>query len=327
MTKPVSFARSIWNKAPLEAFRAGLTAERRDMDDERLLQVFNLSAKVPELKDALDWATEHGVEFIIDRQARCGGYYWPGSGVVALVERSSFHSDARLAGVVVHEIRHAWQDYYGMIATAETTFTNYFIKTALIEADATAHQMLAEGQMGIVSSREYLAKPLPAHKNEVPYFLIYREEMAAAIAEKEEKLSNREAFLWQAFRGWYSSFNPPLYGDAALRLFGKKLGIPEISQRNIGYEFKPESLSMHKGVDFTRDEQLRRLGKGFKVGNYFNVAARHELAKRMFSPSLAACIFDEEARKPQPLVAEVRRRELLLKRHKGQGVMISGLDL
>ena len=310
-----------WNKAGLEKFRARHTQERAADDKKQLSRLFNLAAKSPELKDALDWADTHGIDIIVDRTSvGVGGYYWVGSGVVA-IGISSFNADSRLAGVAAHEIRHAWQDFYGIIATAETKHADYAVKNALIEADATAHQMLAEAQIGRVQAREAAAKFVSMSPETAAHY-------AKRDAREDSRLADTEKFLWAEFKGWYSSWKAKSYGDTAAKNFGKKLGIPGVEPPDWKLEFKPDSVPERLGIDFTREEQLRRLGKGFRGKNYFNAAnddkkGRDQLTRKLLSPSFAATFFNSVAKKPTKLVTEIRRRQLLLKQHKGRPVLVS----
>lgn len=307
-----------WNKTSLEEFRASLTPARLKEDEKQLSRLFSIAAKVPELKAALDWANEHNIDLIVDRTSRgIGGYYSVGSGVVAF-SAPAFGSDMKLAGVAVHEIRHAWQDYYGMIATADTKFADYFIKIALIEADATAHQMLAEEQASLAGGRE----AAEARWRQYPVDDDMKRTVRESHDRREARLQDRDKYLWEQFKGWYTSFRPASYGDTAARAFGTKLGIPGIKPQDFKFEFRHKEAPGLTGVDFARTEQLRRLGKGFKGGNYFDVAPTEQLARKYLSPGLADRFFRATG-KAQKLATEIRLRQLKLKAARGKPQLIS----
>lgn len=308
-----------WNRGNLEEWRASLSEERRRADEERLSYLFNLAAKVPELKDALDWAREHGIEFIVDRQARAGGYYTIGTGVVALVEQS-FCSDARAVGVLVHEIRHAWQDYYGMFPTTGKSFPGYFMRLSACEADATAHQQLASGQY----ERSVL---LDASRKK-------REALdPTGIPELQKTVDDKqsdESKLWQGFQSWYRG-KADFYWRFSASWLGSRLGIPGVTVPDLRIEYQPykdKEVPKIEGIDITRDEQLRRLGKGFKGGNYFNVASRDQLAREYLSPLSAERGFTRlrpgfvYATSVRKTVNEIRRRQLRLKHERGYEALI-----
>src|SRR3990172_284537 len=77
-----------WNQSGFRAFKRQLSPLRIKEDQNCLKEVFNQAAQVPILKEALVWAEEHHIKFFIDRTCvNVGGYYTPGSGVVAIAEK------------------------------------------------------------------------------------------------------------------------------------------------------------------------------------------------------------------------------------------------
>src|SRR5689334_22308940 len=92
-----------WKRDNLESWRASHPQERQQEDRQQLAELFNYAAEVPVLKDALDWARDHDIEFIMDETTSAGGYYHMGTGVVALSKR--FFGDKHyIIGALVHEI-------------------------------------------------------------------------------------------------------------------------------------------------------------------------------------------------------------------------------
>lgn len=327
MTKPAANTnerKPEWNQKALGKFRRARDKATKADDAAKLSRLFNLAAKSPELKDALDWAKAHGIKFIVDRKSSSvGGYYWVGSGVVAFGASSAFSSDDRLAGVAVHEIRHAWQDWQGMIPSVESKFSDYNIKIALIEADATTHQKLAERQVKAAQEREWaegLEKRNPALG-----------EQALERAEQSAKFEaeRREARLRDGFMAWYNGPLPGIYGTTAYRLFGSKLGIPGVRPRDHGIAFKPEAVPAEDGIDLTRPEQLRRLGRSFNGSNrnYIDLLDKNELFARLLSRQASAAFFPKYGpramKADRKVIEEIRKRELLLKFARGKPVTIA----
>lgn len=301
-----------WDRGNLAEWRAALPLERRQEDNQKLATLFNEAAKIPVAKDALDWAHRHHIEFIVDHTAQAGGYYPVGSGVVAIVESTlSSKNGSWPIQALVHEIRHAWQDYYDTIPTGGVTFADYFMRVSLIEADATAHQRLAEDQW--LAAQEF---------NNAEYYQ-----------------DVRNILLWSWFENWYQRW-PDTYGYAALRAFGKALGVPGIESKSFdfNFEFEPHKnrkILPKKGIDIANLEDLRRLGRSFDGQNYFNVADRNFLLTHALSPALASSFYwppgsDVELPKnpngPGTLADEIRRRQLRLKHHRGRDTMITSPD-
>lgn len=303
-----------WDRGNLEEWRATLSPERRAADEQTLARIFNLAAQVPELKDALDWAQAHGIEFIVDHNVRAGGYYTVGTGVVAIAKRKCL-VDSSAASVLVHEIRHAWQDWYGMIPTTGKNFTDYFTRLSLIEADATAHEKLALYQAEHSRIIKFWQKDGgPLNDEKVKYYKKMMHERASG------------GNLWKDFAHWYDT-RSRVYGDIALKFIGQRLGIPGVSPADFGQEYAPPEPKT-PGIDITSAAQIRRLGKGFRGGNYFDAAPRDILVRKMLSPAQASNLFRsfaeataaDAARKP--LLNEVRKRTIRLGSHKGKAVLL-----
>lgn len=275
-----------WDQSDFETFRSGLPQRRLAADESRLNDLFNYAASVPELKRALCWAKAHGVRFMVDHSTNANGYYSFGTGVVAIAERlTAAPRHYTAVGTLVHEIRHAWQDYHGMLPTADTEFTASFIRTGLMEADASAHGDLARDQFRVRQAGQH-------------------------VGSSAGDLADEEAALWKRFHDWYRSANPLCYGTQVMAFAAQRLGIKAAAPQDFGQEFRPKDcFKPGPGIEYTRDEQLRRLGKGFDGGNYFNRADRHELYAEILSPGLAMQFFGH-ASCPSKLALEVWRRGL-----------------
>jgi hypothetical protein len=209
-----------------------------------------------------------------------------------------------------------------MIPTTGKSFTDYFIRLAVIEADAMAHQYEAEHQYGLIQNIDLWKARAPSPKREST--LEWNERWL------KESLTTTHG-LWENFTSWYSE-RANYYGDTALKLFGNMLGVPGVDKPDIHAEYEPyknRPVPKIEGIDVTRIESLRRLGKGFKGGNYFDHASRDVLYRRLLSPGRASTLFNggahlkrQKAYPRPPLADEIRKRELLLKRHRGKAVLL-----
>ena len=104
----------------------------------------------PTAAAALDWAEQHGVIFAIDHQCRARGYYLTSTGIVSLHIRTALEKDRAAAiGTLVHEIRHAWQDYNGIFINFNQPVIDSVRDLALCEADAYALQTRAAAEAGL----------------------------------------------------------------------------------------------------------------------------------------------------------------------------------
>jgi hypothetical protein len=306
-----------WKRDNLESWRASHSKERREEDCAQLAELFNYAAEVPVLKDALDWAREHDVEFIMDETTSAGGYYHMGSGVVALSKRS-FRDKSRIIGYLVHEIRHAWQDYYHMIPTAGKSFADYFKRLALVEADATAHQDLASLQfntaLDIARRRDW------EQSDKVP---ARNAERLRLSEQRFEKLKRDPQRMWASFQGWYRSWKPQVYGETAVHGFGAALGVPGIAPKDHHFEYVPEAAEpLEYGIDADSIEEVRPLGKTFNGVNYFDAADRNWVTREFLSAARANVFYSTQEEALSPLVREVILRQKLLSLHKGQDVLV-----
>src|SRR4051812_28141500 len=101
-------AKTRWDRTAFEEMQKSWSPLRRWRDERKLQKIFALAAHSPVLAEALGWTKDHDIEFFIDHQAvHCGGYYTPGTGVVAITEAMA--KDPVFAGQALsHETRHAW---------------------------------------------------------------------------------------------------------------------------------------------------------------------------------------------------------------------------
>lgn len=274
-----------WDGYLASEFRRIRPHERIEADDKRLKEIFALADKIPIFQEALDWARTHGVQFLVDRTCwDVGGYYMPGTGIVTISKNQLRHgTEIWAVRALVHEIRHAWQDYYGLLNRDLRKFYTDFAHTALIEADAMAFECLAKEQ-----------------------------HMAAEFPQACKLPENQDDFLWKSFKQWYSSYRAELYGDGVIKLHGAyQWRIPTVTPPRRNYEFIPyvRRNPWVPILDLSSLQDLRRLGRGFKRGNYFPREAREFLPRTALASSLVHNFYNAANGNQKKLVTEVQKRE------------------
>jgi len=280
----------VWDQRCFDSFMAQRDPVQEAADQKRLKMLF-AAASSPVTQEAFEWAEAQGMKFFIDHSLQnAGAYYTMGTGVVGLGARYA-HNPAVALPMLVHEIRHGWQDTQGMIPTTARNFAEYMIQIALIEADASAWQYASERQE---TSNWY-----------------YEEGMKAPSFPEREILMASEFARWNAAHGKF-------YGETASRRMGTKLELPGVTPVNFKTEFQPYSgknamkVPQIRGIDTALDAVVEKLGRGFDAanGNQANYLAtpamREHLAKNVLSKTLAHRFFQAAAKVP-PLVKDVNK--------------------
>ncbi len=241
-----------WDQTAFEELRATWSPERIAEDEERLKDIFKLAAEVPLLAEALDWAEEHGVKFFVDRTAAgIEGYYTPGTGVLGITEKGlAKPADAVLT--LVHEIRHAWQEYNGFGPESAHGFSAYLITVGLKEADAEAFGQRAKDQ--------YRFFKLKKNHKKIPDFL-------------RNSLAKEYADLGANFQVWFPLFGG-IYGDRGSKAYSQVLGLPPVeslpdARLETGlsaghFEFEPKHVAFTgKSIDISNLQDVIRMGRFF----------------------------------------------------------------
>jgi len=272
-----------WDQTAFEELKATWTPERIAEDEKTLQEVFALAADCPLLAEALDWANTHGIKFFIDHQAvNIGGYYLPGTGVMAVVPRSFM----RMEEVMVHEIRHAWQDYNGLISWNDNTphdgsFNDFFINNALIEADAKAMGLLALGQSTVAQRKRDAERA-------VKMGVLLHEESKKYTASYQERIADENIALGTGFLDWFeTNWQPRFYGDSFSKVYGRKWELydGELPLRNQEFSLDPRHI---KGMDIHDMQDVLRLGVNFSgTKNYLAALQPDILPRKILCPSLA----------------------------------------
>jgi len=306
----VGRVRARWNKSDFRRFQNGLTQRRRDKDAKALAKVFAEAENIPVFKEALDWARANGIEFFVDRTCTkyVGAYYTGGTGVIGINQRV-MDKPALAAIFLTHEIRHAWQDTQGLLGhSLKPDFAQEAIRTALIEADAMAFEMLAAHQ----SARATLKKREAG--SGLP------KDLAIRLKRIEKYLENENADLWRGFKGWFESPRARIYSDGIAQRMGAMLGMAEAKPKDKKYEFKPTSQPPppHAPIDITQDADYQKLGKTFAGGSYLNDAARREFVLRTANSPAEARSYWRGGAQQSKIVKDLRRRELKIKQDEPQ---------
>lgn len=322
-----------WDRAGLLEWRANLPKARRHEDHDNLQELFQRRTRIPVLNNALKWAETHNIDFIVDHTTTVGGYYPPYTGVVAIA-KSSLADTSFAAGVLVHEICHARQDFYGLLPTGGKSFTDYYMRLALCEADATAHEELTNRQSDIADDISLAKKQVMLLKEQNAHqWILTKNHLFQDRSNQSMKRATDSAdkALWSSFRGWYYT-RALTYGTTALRNFSRELGVPGVTAKDYKFEFNPNfcrSKPPRKGIDITSFEGLQKLSRSFNGRHYFNTRdARNFLIMMALSPDEASSFFSyfnqicSKRFKHSPEINEVRRRQLLLKYHSGRDIVI-----
>jgi hypothetical protein len=217
--------------------------------------------------------------------------------------------------VLVHEIRHAWQDYSGLIAWNDDTpnnssFNEFFINNALIEADAKAFGDLAAAQMTMARAEKEIRnpdQPMPKWRRDF-------------LSDHQKLVENESAGLGEKFLEWFQSrFTPQFYGDFFSKAYGQKWGLYEgaLPPRNLEFEIGPPQRA---GMNIHDAQDVLRLGVNFSgTKNYLAELQPDILPKKILRPSLADTFWDAANDGQRKLTAALRKAHLkqkLSQRHK-----------
>lgn len=309
--------RGRWRRDSLQAFRDSQKGERILDDGLALLRIFDEMEKSPTAKAALAWARQNRIEFIVDHTIDIGaGYYHPGTGVVALAARHATKDDlGRSLGMIVHEIRHAWQDYHGLLPMDAATETNslarHLVVEALCESDAEAHAALARAEYDLFQTEARLVMLRDLQKrdfNDDRARLIDTFERAADTGRAAR--DNAAAFLWESVLEWYDPWGmSDAYGayrrmaTAAALQMGDAVPAP-------AFEYSEPAATGASPADALQGRhQLETLGRSFAGVNYITAAADRDLmARQHLAPSVAERGFDpDRAAAPADVLSEAIR--------------------
>lgn len=288
-----------WHRDEFNKLMAGLPPERIAEDREILQQISELAKTSPLVAEALTWAQAQGIAFHVDHKTQIGGFYLPTTGVVT-IGATSLQSPDRLAEVVVHELRHAWQESIGFLAARpRPDFEGGLINLALIEADAYAHGKMAQAQVNVV-----LRKRKFGH---------LRNWYSRFLFKKAKKLvADENAGLRSVFRSWFQDGTASGYGESSSRSYGVRYGlqdaVPVQRTKDLHVLAKDIPLTELK-VDIFNPQDVLRLGTGFNENgnNYLTDMPRDFFVKEVLNPSLADTFWGAASPEQRKLTTELRK--------------------
>lgn len=280
--------KSAWDQQCFLAFQESLSQQRRQLDEFRLRRLLQRSSEYPVLARLLEWGDKHGIRYMIDRKCPDHiGYYMNGTGVVAMTQHVMQQADA--PAILGHEVRHAWQDYYGLLPTAANSLTAFFIRQALNEADAHAFQNVIERDIRFA-----------LRTGSLPFI----------------KRSDNEIDLAEHFRSWFSyTGKAGWYGRRYLSGAMNQNGLEAPEDISSRFEFLNNDYARVHGLFLENLDDVTRLGKIPGGGNYMKQVGTDFLLKTVLSPSLADTFYGH-ASKQERTDAAVQRKLALRSRLK-----------
>lgn len=245
-----------WKENADDVF-AAQPEDRRVYDMARVEKVKNMLAETKTGREILTWAEENNIEIRLDYQceeAGAGGYYVPGSKMVAL---NAHLPDDRMMIALAHELRHAWQGENGFCATLYKDAGTYLKQFRFIEADAAAYEIQICAEWKALHSE---FKPDPFR------------QMCLDLAEKQKAtapdyLKGKEV-LWAGFCGFFGTGerknlydNSSIYAGEILAGLESWDGIPKVkTEYGAG---KDHQLPPYEGLNVADKEAFVKLGDSF----------------------------------------------------------------
>lgn len=290
-----------WDQEEFSYMASQWSPMRCVADEAMLRDVFALAGKAPLFAEALQWAQDHGIRFFIDHHTKTNlGYYTPGTGVVGIAA-DALQNSAGIVCTLTHEIRHAWQDYHGLLPKSYSDFAQCFIKTALIEADAEAYGARAREQ--------------------------YQQILVHGRVIDADAPGQEAARLLDGFMAWFSGRRPAIYGKRLSEAYARKYKLPpppsvkkkkNFLQRifkgaaewpvNNTLEFNPIGIRKKSDLDIFSIDSILPLGKGFgDEPNYLTAIPRDTWMKEILNPSLANAFWGAATQEQQRLTADLHK--------------------
>ena len=290
-------AHRTWHRPQYDTWQHSRSDEERALEQQQLQNLFSKAERSPTAMAALAWARAHDVVFAIidDPESKFAGYMLPGCGVVVIDARNINGKWGALydVGTLVHEIRHVWQDYYGLLthldgtATARLGLRQNLLREALYEADADAHGRLARREMlGGTLSDDKKRKLMRG------YFLAWPQRRSAGYVARA---LSRHARIWK--------LEPLTTDDKAAQARAVAPERPKL---------KPISPmdGGRAGIDPDRREEIEKLGRSFTCGNYLSGFDARSLPRLFTDVGAKLARHLAERPKDAAMVTAVRKREM-----------------
>lgn len=259
--------------------------EQLASDKRRIARFLRHPPDVPVLKDALAWAQAHGVKIMIDHNLKGAGAYYPlGSGVVVLPTHLFMRGNkAALAASATHELRHAWQDFHGLLGSQASSPARAMMAIALVEADARAFEKLARDQY---------------------YFSRYgvQHDRAAEMG-----------MLRDGFRKWFDSYSSSFYASRHGEIMARCFNVPAAKGDSVKASYRLQS-PVRPCIDPDDRTALEKLGRGFDGGtrNYLLPLLKDFVPRTVLSGDQALRGY-KEGGKPYAFLKETEIRQRLLR--------------
>jgi hypothetical protein len=251
--------------APWPDRPAGLPGGAAHLDGKdaaRIRELHAAAAGVPVAEAALGWAALHDIRYETDKLPRgMRGVYRPRHGIV-FFDRRALQGGAVTLDMLVHELRHAWQDYYGLVpsrvtqGTLDENIIQSLMQQAFYEADASAHQCLT-----VLQSQGAAADP--------------------------------SAVLRHAFFDWFDTRAEAYHLQTVAADLAATAPLARLYNRLTGAR-APRGTG---GIDPFSQSDLEKLGRAFTGGNYLTglpVAARDMLHRRLRSGLMTLSAYDAD---------------------------------
>lgn len=305
-----------WKTDAFDHFEAMRGYDARKYSRFGLKKIFQNCRGIPAFDEAVSWALANNIRFFIDFECTSAiAYYTSEHGVIGLshgLVQQSVRDAGEVAGHVTHEIRHAWQDAQGLIQNYTVDFSGFYIRQALIEADANAWGELARAQSRLKLRQAFTFAAGSAAERD--------------MAERERLLlgTGIAETLWHSFKDWY--VKPHIkrtYGDIYANYLGHAMGLPDFRHPHADSQFKGERSEPVPGIVLDRIEDVLPLGKMFNGGNYLAEAQSRDLIlRRYLSPTHALCMFLNKPGTPNKRNMQVQL-EMMKRRRQTPGFHIS----
>lgn len=260
--KRVKETDNLWDQREFRKFWNSLSPQRCAQDKKILRNLFKKAQKFPWLAKELEWAKKHGVKFFIDRSTSLSGYYTPNTGVIAIAYKKK---GSRLE-TLGHEIRHASQEYKGLLYTGFGVLKRMAIES-LLEADATAAEKMA------LKRQRYF------------------------------KCASACKALFHYFKDWYSSKNPEIYCKTIARLYADVYGEvyehkkPAQKSESLN-EFNPcNTACTIKKNNILHLDGFKKLGEAFNGLNYLDTPKTRLFLEKAMDPALIKKFYNPKREK------------------------------
>ncbi len=266
MTKSENKIDRLQQKEFLESIKDILDShskQRKKDDAQKINRLKKVFSKTEMGREALQFIKDNKIKILMDHKTDLPGYYLPSSMSVCINANKDFHFQI---SVLMHELRHAWQDKNGLFLSLNNMdIEPYIYFRRLLEADCYTHQALHALQL----SKSGMIKPLIAQVDS--NFAVTKE-----ITQNNKGNDNTEILL-NGFNAWISDDEEiQFYDDYYMDLF-----ISGLEQQLIrGTKYPAETENNKKpNVKTSQHEYLTNKGYDKKLRTYSNSNLQESIFK------------------------------------------------